>query len=787
MEKSGDSLIAVFSRIRKSSYVRRVFFSVAAIISAIIIASAVASYLVMRSQIIDAAEAQARRQVQQVADSFATLIASSIIPAAEQVYETRVVDQLIYGSKLTDADMLNATQLLDRFKLANPLISSILIYNHQMGLLYSTADGISSAGAGHYPDLFAIFSRIRNFGLYRLIPRKVDDLNLLTIIVGSPPYSGTSLLGGLVVNVSEQAVRAQISGRLSGGTRLSILDDTGMLLSDTNPALFGSRGLVDPTLSRAFAAAAHLGNSVGSFSVAGKGTTLFVTFYRDPVGGWIFVSQTSGRELLAVISQWRNYIIAIFGIVLLLSLLFALTTSRSVSMPIERLAEQTRMLQSEFSELLPDISNQDEIAQIIDTMQLLNDRLRTLEYSTTSRTDYARRRALARLLRSQELSTEEQEILAATGLGRGEVIVASCTLDDLESVRASRGQGFVNDAVRTMVGRAEELGDGIVATEVANGSVGIVARLPQPGGGGAAGEVRGKLRSLLRTHPAAGEYSATGERSAAGAQASFTLGVSDPVVLVEEIPAAFDTAVEAVHYRFRHGSGTVIGASDIAAEIPAYVLPEDQLRRFVEHARLLDRVLVASIVDALLEGVKPFAYEDFLFLTQNILYSLERVFIESDIVSRRLLADFRARVLNLRWVETTEDVIHMVVEWYTRFCELSAGGYAEKLSSVLADLKKVITDNLFDPELSTKTISARMKLSVNYVRSVFKTATGESIANYVTRLRIERCKELLESTTMSVKEVYVAAGFSNYNYFFTLFKKQTGHTPQEYQRHIAMN
>ncbi len=217
------------------------------------------------------------------------------------------------------------------------------------------------------------------------------------------------------------------------------------------------------------------------------------------------------------------------------------------------------------------------------------------------------------------------------------------------------------------------------------------------------------------------------------------------------------------------------------------MLPEDELRRFAEHARLLDRVLVVSIVDALLADVQAYAFEDFLFLAQNILYSLERVFIESAVMSRRSVAEFRSRILNIRWIETGEDVVRFVAFWYERFCALAADGYARKLAVLIADLKRFIDDNLYDPELSTKTIASRMKLSVNYLRSMFKAATGESISTHITRLRIERCKELLSTTDMPVKEVYVAAGFSNYNYFFTLFKKQTGHTPQEYQRQIATN
>ena len=152
----------------------------------------------------------------------------------------------------------------------------------------------------------------------------------------------------------------------------------------------------------------------------------------------------------------------------------------------------------------------------------------------------------------------------------------------------------------------------------------------------------------------------------------------------------------------------------------------------------------------------------------------------------RELAEYRARVFNIKWIETAEDVAQLAMGWYRRFIAHAEEGGAQRRTALVADVRKVIENNLDDTELSTKGIAGRLRISVNYLRASFKSATGDSVSSYITRLRIERCKELLESSDMPVKEVARAVGFSNYNYFFTLFKKQTGHTPQEYQRRIAM-
>ncbi len=48
------------------------------------------------------------------------------------------------------------------------------------------------------------------------------------------------------------------------------------------------------------------------------------------------------------------------------------------------------------------------------------------------------------------------------------------------------------------------------------------------------------------------------------------------------------------------------------------------------------------------------------------------------------------------------------------------------------------------------------------------------IASYIKKLRLEKAKELLTQTDLTVSQVAMEAGFSDYNYFCRIFKKETG-------------
>lgn len=85
-------------------------------------------------------------------------------------------------------------------------------------------------------------------------------------------------------------------------------------------------------------------------------------------------------------------------------------------------------------------------------------------------------------------------------------------------------------------------------------------------------------------------------------------------------------------------------------------------------------------------------------------------------------------------------------------------------------------------ELTVENLAAMEFLGVSRYRDIFRSVTGVSPLDYITRLRIERAKDLLSQNGSSVAEVAEAVGYTNRNYFQRLFKKYTGKTPGEFRK-----
>lgn len=85
----------------------------------------------------------------------------------------------------------------------------------------------------------------------------------------------------------------------------------------------------------------------------------------------------------------------------------------------------------------------------------------------------------------------------------------------------------------------------------------------------------------------------------------------------------------------------------------------------------------------------------------------------------------------------------------------------------------------FAEDITLGDLADKVYISRNYLSIIFKNTTGETFNNYLTRVRMEKAKELLLEKRMLVYEVAEKVGYKNVPYFSTLFKKFTGINPTD--------
>lgn len=81
--------------------------------------------------------------------------------------------------------------------------------------------------------------------------------------------------------------------------------------------------------------------------------------------------------------------------------------------------------------------------------------------------------------------------------------------------------------------------------------------------------------------------------------------------------------------------------------------------------------------------------------------------------------------------------------------------------------------------LSIQDIAERLGVSYSTLRKQFKDYTGLSPAIYQQDLKLQRAKELLTTTSLSIKEIAYRLNFDSPDYFSAKFKVKTGRKPSE--------
>lgn len=109
---------------------------------------------------------------------------------------------------------------------------------------------------------------------------------------------------------------------------------------------------------------------------------------------------------------------------------------------------------------------------------------------------------------------------------------------------------------------------------------------------------------------------------------------------------------------------------------------------------------------------------------------------------------------------------------------------AEHYSSYVYGALNIIHKRYNSSELCLGSIANELYVNASYLCKVFKRECGVGLPDYLNQYRITIIKDLLLTSTLSVKQIAYSCGFENYNYFFRIFKKYLGLTPLEFRSQV---
>ncbi len=107
-------------------------------------------------------------------------------------------------------------------------------------------------------------------------------------------------------------------------------------------------------------------------------------------------------------------------------------------------------------------------------------------------------------------------------------------------------------------------------------------------------------------------------------------------------------------------------------------------------------------------------------------------------------------------------------------------------AELYTNLLTYIKLNYHNPDFSVNDILLAFPYSHSFLCKYFKKKNGNTLVGYIKQLRLNKAKELLTTTDLSINEIVIRSGFKEYYYFLNVFKKLTGMTVLEFRNSVKI-
>ena len=711
-----------------------------------------------------------------------------IIPSFRQIYSENLVAGLVHSQNSDSLQVSKALDRLDEAMSAYYLLHSVYIYNGQAKQYYSNINGYEGANCSDI-TLDSIIHSIRTYGVYRYIPRKmiykvskrvfgsvsneVKTENVFSIVIGNIPDSGNTINGAMIVNISEKKIREYFLGLDSNSSSdLIVIDQNGKVLSHPDETEFARNYSKFDYVQRIF----NSPDKEGVFTAKIDNEKYLVSYIVNPGICWYFINITPYGTIFADLNSFLRTAVFVFISFMFLAFLLTFLSSMRIYSPIGKLFNYSLKFRDKAQEAfasdnakgLSELQAFDRIfKQIVKRVQDADHLVE--DYRKLNKKEYIRRFLLG------EMGLNEVNVhadLLAPDLDTGPYLLAVIRIDNFKHLLASINREEVGKLFNIL----EELifhylPAPHVFLHMRNETACVICNLSKNGKNEGIGPdklfdlfvvIKDSIKERL-------SYSAT-------------IGLSDIFSDLDDFPDRYKTTYSATQYRFSFGWNSIITGGDISRlEKSSFLLPEAEVNNLFNEIKLGKASGMEISLEEILNSVKMHNYEDFNYLIHFLIYRTRKLIEEvKDSIAASYIS-LNEELDDIADIETIPEIRSKFSEIFSCVIESLQEKQSNKALHLAEKVKKYIDVNFKDVKLCTEEIAEKMGFSAQYIRFTYKNIYGSSILEYINSLRLQYCKEQLLGTRLPLKKIFRLAGYYNYSYFFTLFKKETGLTPNQFR------
>ncbi|MCQ2590199.1 MAG: response regulator [Treponema sp.] len=206
------------------------------------------------------------------------------------------------------------------------------------------------------------------------------------------------------------------------------------------------------------------------------------------------------------------------------------------------------------------------------------------------------------------------------------------------------------------------------------------------------------------------------------------------------------------------------------------------------------KMLLARFKSGDTTGTQSFfeLYSEKLEETEPDINRIKNAFFELIVTAKNILLEIDSDILN----ESSDNAFEILstennfamLKSFTSNILMNYENFIVSLKSKTENpiIKKVcdyIVENL-SKEITLEQAAENVNVSSFYLSKLFKEEKGTNFINFLNDKRLEKARDLLKNSSLSIKEITAETGYNDQNYFSRIFRAKYGSTPTEYRKNL---
>ena len=266
-----------------------------------------------------------------------------------------------------------------------------------------------------------------------------------------------------------------------------------------------------------------------------------------------------------------------------------------------------------------------------------------------------------------------------------------------------------------------------------------------------------------------------------------TIGMSTCRQGTEQISRTGQEARKALKNRFVQGSNTVCAYESSAISFGGYYYPLELEQKLINYVSVGDQEQSEQILQTIYQinfksAQQPPQFSNCLLF--DILSTVVKIMADLDISPSEIFPEGYSVEKEMLKCSTVTGMFDVLNQAIAKVCAAAKANKRSSNTRLMENIQIFIDENYSKDNICITLIADAVKITPTYLSHLFKENTGVSVMKYIEQRRMDKVKQLLCDTSLTVNEIASQTGFTNSAVLIRTFKKINGITPGQYRQTI---